>query len=243
MEKSKIIKYSCFGAGIFFILAGLLLILIPSFTLPNYSMYKNGAVVSNDYSFATSEEEYLKTIYSSLNADEESYFLLTNELDDIEKEKISSKINISSIYDTNFNENGKNISVNISLAFEYSEEFIVNLNSEAEKISAYPSIYLLLETNEKEIKSSSLNLLPLADSLRARSLGIEATSLAISTGLSIALLKVPHPALITLIDMGVGTLLEFIVPMPDEFNPEIIKKDVSNNPSLLGEWAINQFGF
>lgn len=166
MEKSKIIKYSCFGAGIFFILAGLLLILIPSFTLPNYSMYKNGAVVSNDYSLATSEEEYLKTIYSSLNADEESYFLLTNELDDIEKEKISSKINISSIYDTNFNENGKNISVNISLAFEYSEEFIENLNSGAEKISAYPSIYLLLETNEKEIKSSSLNLLPLADSLR-----------------------------------------------------------------------------
>ncbi len=166
MEKSKIIKYSCFGAGIFFILAGLLLILIPSFTLPNYSMYKNGAVVSNDYSLATSEEEYLKTIYSSLNADEESYFLLTNELDDIEKEKISSKINISSIYDTNFNENGKNISVNISLAFEYSEEFIENLNSGTEKISAYPSIYLLLETNEKEIKSSSLNLLPLADSLR-----------------------------------------------------------------------------
>lgn len=166
MEKSKIIKYSCFGAGIFFILAGLLLILIPSFTLPNYSMYKNGAVVSNDYSLATSEEEYLKTIYSSLNADEESYFLLTNELDDIKKEKISSKINISSIYDTNFNENGKNISVNISLAFEYSEEFIENLNSGAEKISAYPSIYLLLETNEKEIKSSSLNLLPLADSLR-----------------------------------------------------------------------------
>lgn len=166
MEKSKIIKYSCFGAGIFFILAGLLLILIPSFTLPNYSMYKNGAVVSNDYSLATSEEEYLKTIYSSLNADEESYFLLTNELDDIEKEKISSKINISSIYDTNFNENGKNISVNISLTFEYSEEFIENLNSGTEKISAYPSIYLLLETNEKEIKSSSLNLLPLADSLR-----------------------------------------------------------------------------
>lgn len=166
MEKSKIIKYSCFGAGIFFILAGLLLILTPSFTLPNYSMYKNGAVVSNDYSLATSEEEYLKTIYSSLNADEESYFLLTNELDDIEKEKISSKINISSIYDTNFNENGKNISVNISLAFEYSEEFIENLNSGTEKISAYPSIYLLLETNEKEIKSSSLNLLPLADSLR-----------------------------------------------------------------------------
>ena len=83
----------------------------------------------------------------------------------------------------------------------------------------------------------------LADSLRARSLGIEATSLAISTGLSIALIKVPHPALITLIDMGVGTLLEFIVPMPDEFNPEIIKKDISNNPSLLGEWAVNQFGF
>lgn len=82
----------------------------------------------------------------------------------------------------------------------------------------------------------------LADSLRARSLGIEATSLAISTGLSFLLLKIPHPAVISLIDIGVGTLLEFIVPIPDSFDPEIVKKDISNNPSLIGEWAISQFG-
>ena len=82
----------------------------------------------------------------------------------------------------------------------------------------------------------------LADSLRARSIGIEATSLAISTGLSVLLLKIPNPTVINLIDIGVGTLLEFIVPMPDSFDPKIVKKDISNNPSLLGEWAISQFG-
>ena len=161
MEKSKIIKYSCFGTGIFFILVGLLLILIPSLTSPKYLMYKNGINVTNEYSLATTEEEYLKTIYSSLNNDEKNYFLLSSD-----EENIVSKIDISSIYDSNFAEDGRKVSINVSFSFEYSEEFINNVNAGLEKISAYPGIYLSLKANENELKTSSSGLLPFSTSLK-----------------------------------------------------------------------------
>ena len=161
MEKSKIIKYSCFGAGIFFILVGLLLILIPSLTSPKYLMYKNGVNVTNEYSLATSEEEYLKTVYSSLNNDEIDYFLLSSD-----EENIVSKIDISSIYDSNFAEDGRKASLNVTFSFEYNEEFTNNVNAGLEKISAYPGLYLSLKTNEKELKTSSAGLIPFSTSLK-----------------------------------------------------------------------------
>ena len=160
MEKSKIVKYSCIGAGIPIILVGLLLVLIPSLTTPKYLMYKNGENVTNQYSLASNEEEYLKTVYSTLNYEEKDYFLLSNE-----EENIVSKINISSIYDSNFNEEGRKVSLNITFNFEYNEQFVNNINAGLEKISAYPGIYLSLNTNEKEVKTSSLGLIPFSTTL------------------------------------------------------------------------------
>ncbi len=139
-KKSKLIKYISIGVGSFLIIIGLVLVLVYSFITPNYRIYKHGVDVTNQYSASITNEEYLASVYSTLNSEDESYFIKSTIADEF---KSLYYVDIYSIYKDNFASNYEHeVCIYLNLYFEYDETMISSLNDGSEKLVSSPSIYL-----------------------------------------------------------------------------------------------------
>ncbi len=139
-KKSKLIKYISIGVGSFLIIIGLVLVLVYSFITPNYRIYKHGVDVTNQYRVSSTNEEYLATVYSTLNSEDESYFAKSTIADEF---KSLYYVDIYSIYKDNFASNyDHEVCIYLNLYFEYDESMISSLNDESETLVSFPSIYL-----------------------------------------------------------------------------------------------------
>ena len=92
---------------------------------------------------------------------------------------------------------------------------------------------------------SSRGLSPeLRRAVMKRSIMIESIAFAVSIGLDAAVSVITGGSgtlaigiISGIFEMGISMGLELLIPMPDELNPSVIKKQYENNPDIVIEWA------
>ncbi len=143
MEKTQRNKYIVWIVGIIFIIAGLLIVLIPTLTMKDYKLYKNGEDKTAFYlDNKNDEEKYLECVYSTKNEEDSEFIQAFEDTTAVSTSNVAT-IDLGEIYKSNnFSSTTGDILFNINLNFNIDPEIFANY-----KFSEYPSISLVFNGN------------------------------------------------------------------------------------------------